>query len=219
MIVLVREDRRRDEHGGLLAFLQALEDRAGRDFRLAVANVAAQQAVHGGRSLHVLLDLLGGTQLICGLLVRECVLELFLPRGIGTERESGGHLALRGQLQEILGHIADGGLRPGFRLLPVTARQAVDLRRRRLAAHVLLDGIHLVHRHVQHVFARVADLQVVALAAVYRQLLDTGEPADPVRLVHDIVAFFDVREGLYFPSLGLFAARLGFCMDKDVCFA
>ncbi len=45
-VVLLGEDRRRGEHEHLLAVVGGLERRAQRDLRLAVADVAADQAVH-----------------------------------------------------------------------------------------------------------------------------------------------------------------------------
>ena len=51
--VLKREDRRRREDGDLLAVHHGLERGAHGHFRLAVPDVAAEQAVHGHRRFHV----------------------------------------------------------------------------------------------------------------------------------------------------------------------
>ena len=45
-VVLLGQDRRRHEHGDLLAGVDGLERRADGDLGLAVADVAADQAVH-----------------------------------------------------------------------------------------------------------------------------------------------------------------------------
>ena len=63
--VLEREHRRRREERHLLAVHHRLERRAHRDFRLAVADVAAEQPVHGRGRFHVALDVGDG-----GLLIR-----------------------------------------------------------------------------------------------------------------------------------------------------
>ena len=55
-VVLVGEDRRRREDGRLLAVEDALEDGPHRDLGLAVADVAAEEAVHRLLRLHVALD-------------------------------------------------------------------------------------------------------------------------------------------------------------------
>ena len=51
--VLLGEQRRRHQHGHLLAVLHRLERRPHRDLGLAVADVAADQPVHRDRLLHV----------------------------------------------------------------------------------------------------------------------------------------------------------------------
>ena len=56
LLMLKRQHRRRREERHLLAVHHRLERGAHRDFGLAVADVAAQQAVHRRRRFHVALD-------------------------------------------------------------------------------------------------------------------------------------------------------------------
>ena len=84
--VLGDQQRGRHQHGDLLAVLDRLERRAHGDLGLAVADVAADQPVHRDRPLHVGLDLVDGAQLVGGLVEREGVLELALPRGVRRRR-------------------------------------------------------------------------------------------------------------------------------------
>ena len=63
-VMLLGQHGRRHQHGDLLAKLDGFEGGAHRHFRLAVADVAAEQAIHRPGLLHVLLDLLGGDDLI-----------------------------------------------------------------------------------------------------------------------------------------------------------
>ena len=74
--VLLGEQRGGHQHRDLLALHHGLERRAQRDLRLAEPDVAADQAVHRLRPLHVALDLVDRRQLVAGLLVRERVLQL-----------------------------------------------------------------------------------------------------------------------------------------------
>ena len=74
--VLGGEQRRRREHGDLLAVLDRLERGADRDLGLAEADVAAHQAVHRVRPLHVGLDVGDRRALVGRLDVREGVLHL-----------------------------------------------------------------------------------------------------------------------------------------------
>ena len=62
--MLEGQHRRGRQNGHLLAVHHGLERRAQRHFRLAVADIAAQQAVHGRRRLHVALDVGHGRDLI-----------------------------------------------------------------------------------------------------------------------------------------------------------
>ena len=202
LVVLLDEQRRRHEHGDLLAVLDGLEGGAHGDLGLAEADVAADQAVHRDRLFHVGLDLVDGGELVGGLLVRERVLQLLLPRGVGAEREAGGALAGRIQLDQVLGDLVDvlAGLRLGSR--PVGAAELVELRG--LRADVLADLVELVGRDEQLVgrcaaFARrVFDDQVFARrpvgAGADGALAHADEPADAVLLVHHVVAGLQLHQ-------------------------
>ena len=74
--VLRREQRRRGEHGDLLAVLDRLERGADGDLGLAEPDVAAHEAVHRVRPLHVGLDVGDGDALVGRLDEREGVLHL-----------------------------------------------------------------------------------------------------------------------------------------------
>ena len=58
--MLKGEDGRGREHGDLLAVLHGFEGCAHGYFRLAVANVAAEQAIHGACRFHIALDVGNG---------------------------------------------------------------------------------------------------------------------------------------------------------------
>ena len=80
--VLLGEDRRRRQHEHLLAVVGRLERGAQRDLGLAVADVAADEAVHRLRALHVGLDVLDRLALVGRLLPGEARLELAQPLGV-----------------------------------------------------------------------------------------------------------------------------------------
>ena len=86
--VLLHQERRRHQHGHLLAVLHRLERRTHGDLGLPVADVTADEAVHRDRPLHVGLDLVDARLLVGRLDVRERVLQLALPRGVGRRRRS-----------------------------------------------------------------------------------------------------------------------------------
>ena len=106
LLMLKRQHGGRRQKRDLLAVHHRLERGAHRDFGLAVADVAAQQAVHRRRRLHVLLDVGDRGLLIRRQLVFERVLELLLPVRIGAERMARHRLARGVELEQLLRHVA-----------------------------------------------------------------------------------------------------------------
>ena len=117
--MLLHEQGRRHEHGDLFGVLHRFECRAQRDFGLAEPHVAANEPVHRNRLFHVGLHVVDCGELVGGLLIRERVFELFLPRRVFAEGEPFRLLACRIQLDEVLGDLMDVFLRLGLRLRPV----------------------------------------------------------------------------------------------------
>ena len=128
--MLLGEDRRGHQHQRLLAGLGGLEGGAQGDLGLAVADVAADEAVHGVRRLHVVLDLVDGLGLVLGLLEGEGVLEPPRELAVGREGEAGDGLPGGVELQQLAGHLDDGLARARLDRLPVRAAELVERRRR-----------------------------------------------------------------------------------------
>ena len=104
-VVLEGEYGGRREHSRLLVITDRLERGAHRDFRLAVADIAAQQPVHGQLRFHVTLHVDDGLSLVLGLAEFEGVLKLLHPLGIGRELVALCGLTLRIELQQFVGHV------------------------------------------------------------------------------------------------------------------
>ena len=115
--VLARQERRRDQDGRLRPVLHRLEDGPDRHLGLAEADVAADQAVHRPRLLHVGLDVGDGLELVLGLDEAERRLHLGLPRGVRAEGVALDGQAAPVELDQLGGHLAGG--RP--RLAPACA--------------------------------------------------------------------------------------------------
>src|SRR5690606_26822340 len=183
---------RGDEDGDLLAVLDGLEGGPHRDLRLAVADVAADQAVHGDRLLHVLLDLGDGGQLVGRLRVGEGVLQFPLPGGVGAEGVPGGGQPRAVQLDQVGGDLLDGLLGARLGLGPVGAAEPVQ--GGGLATDVLGDLFQLVGGDVEPVAGlaplggRVLHDKVLAGGALHGALHHLDVPADAVLLVDDVVA-------------------------------
>ena len=120
--VLEGEDGGGREHGDLLVIADGFEGGAHGDFGLAVADVAAEQAIHGLRGFHVANDVFDGLRLIFGFVEFEGVFELAEPiRCPGGKACPDGHFALGVKLEQFVGHVFHGlahasfGFGPGLR--------------------------------------------------------------------------------------------------------
>ena len=218
-VVLLHKDGGRGQERRLLAAHHALEDGAQGHFGLAVAHVAAEQAVHDARLFHVALDVLDGGELVGGLLVGEAVLELALPGGVRVEGVAGRGLAVGVEFQKFAGNLLDGGLDARLLPLPFAAGEAVEFGRLALGADVFLHAVELVGGHVEFVRALIADVQKVAVGALRGEAHRAHVLADAVVFVHHVVADGEVgKRGQLFAALGA-GARLLAAHAEDVRFA
>ncbi|MEI2704359.1 MAG: hypothetical protein V9E89_03635 [Ilumatobacteraceae bacterium] len=125
LVVLLREDRRRHQHGHLLAVIDRLERRPQRDFGFAVADIAADQAIHRVRLFHVRLDITHRAQLIFRLHIRERSFQFVLPGRIRARTAWPGALrAWRIQSEQFARFVLDRLLRPALDADPVLPGRA-----------------------------------------------------------------------------------------------
>ena len=191
--VLLGEHGRGREHGRLLAAEHGQQRRAQRHLGLAVADVAADEAVHGHAVLHVGEHGLDGAGLVGRLLERERLLELSkdgVGRGEGVPREGG---ALGVELQQLLGDLAGLGRDAPALVGPRLAAQLVEAHGRGVAARVPVAEADAVHGHVDGA-AVVLEVQEVLRHAAHDQLLEAAVPAHTVLVVHDGVALGDLAQ-------------------------
>ena len=148
--VLEGEDRSGREYGDLLAVLHGLEGGAHGDLGLAVTDIAAEQAVHGLRGLHVVLDVGDGGDLVFGLVEVEGVVELALHVAVGRKRGADGGLALRVELNQLGAHVGHRFLDACLGLVPGLRSELVEFGRRAgLAAAIFLDEVEARERDVE----------------------------------------------------------------------
>ena len=192
--VLLGEDRRRDEDEHLLARLGRLEGGAQRDLGLAVADVAADQAVHRALGLHVALDELDRLALVRRFLVREVRFELPQPLAVLGEAVAGAAAALGVEVEQLAGQLHRGAAGARLDRLPALAAELGERRVRAARADVAADLRELVDRHEDLVRAGELEVEVVAGDAGDGLRVEAGEAGEAVVLVDDDVAGPQVGE-------------------------
>ena len=187
-VVLVGQQRRRHEHRDLLLVGDRFEGRAHRDFGLPVADVAADQAVHRPRGLHVGFGRVDGFLLVGRRLVGESLFHLGLPRGVGAEGEAARHLALGVELDEFVGDFRQRFGDARLRARPIGAAHLGKPRALPFGGRVLRDLMHLRDRHQHPIAAGIAQIEIILRRAENRFGAQAEVLADAVHRVHDIIA-------------------------------
>ncbi len=118
LVVLEAEDCGGGEDCDLLSVLHGLEGGAHGDFGFAVADVAAEEAIHGLGGFHVALDVGDGGDLVVGFVEVEGVFELVLHVGVGGEGRALRGLALGIELEKLGRHVGHRFFYAGFGFLP-----------------------------------------------------------------------------------------------------
>ncbi len=121
------EQRGRHEDRDLFFIGDRLECRAHRNFRLAVADVAAHEPVHRTRAFHIGFGFVDGFGLIGRRIVGKRFLEFGLPRRVRRERVTGRTLALGVQLDESVGDFRERFGDTAFRARPIGAAILLSL--------------------------------------------------------------------------------------------
>ena len=204
LIVLLGEHGRRHQNGRLPPVEHALHHRAQGDLGLAVAHVAAQEAVHGHGLFHIGLDLIDASQLVVRLRIAEVLLKLRLPRAVGRKGVALRAAARGVERGELLGHAFRGRLGTRFRARPLRAAHFGELHRVILArADVFAHEVELRRRNIERIRPGVADFDIVFHRAVDRHLHDARKAADAMVFVHDEVADGEIGVGVDLLAVGL----------------
>ena len=153
--MLLRKHRSGHHHSHLLAINHSLEGRTNRNLGLAVAHVAAQQALHRLGLFHISLDFANRLQLVRRFLIGERFLELVLQLGIGAKGVPRHNLALSVQAQKLLRQLRNCLGRLGRGALPIGATHFGKAWHRSLAAHIFMQKANLVHRHIELIITGV----------------------------------------------------------------
>ena len=185
--MLLAQNRGGDEHGDLFAIEGSPETSADRDFGLSVADIAADQPVHGSRMLHARQHVLDGGALVRRFFEGKGGLE-FLEVGVsGRKRKTGGDFARSVHGQKFRGHVAERFLDLVASLLPGLSTETVNARLHAVGASVTLDEVEPIHRQEESVATEVLHAQEFADDAARLQFHEAAVGANPVFGVNEIV--------------------------------
>ena len=210
--VLLGENGGRDEHGDLLAVHDGFERGAHRDLGLAVADVAADQAVHRPPAFHVPLGVEDRLVLVGGFLVGERGLELVLPGRVLRKRVPAEGLAPGVGFEERRGQVAHGVLGRQLFAGPPLAAERVQVGPAPADPDVAAQQVRLRDRHVELGLFRVLDGEHLLLLSVEFDLIQAEVLADAVVHVNDQFAGLDVGP-LGDPRAGRLARAVPFSME------
>ena len=184
--VLAGEQRRRRDHRDLHAGGRGDVGGAERHLGLAEADVAADQAVHRAARFHVAEHVGDGAQLVLGLGIGEAGAELLPGVVVGRGQDRAlAQLALGGEADQPVRHVADARLEPRLLRLPGAAAEAVE---QAFLVAVAREQLDVLDRQVQLVAAGVFEAQALVRRAHRGDGLEPAVAADAVVDVDDEVA-------------------------------
>ena len=163
-----------------------------RHFRLAEADVAADEPVHRPALGEVFGDRVDARELIVGLLIREARDELVIGPIRHAEDRRRPCLARSRNLDQLLRHLADALLHAGLASLPGRAAELVEIRVRLVGA-VARQKLHVLDGQEELVAARIFEFHAVVRSACRRDGLEADEPADAVIGMHHEIARREAR--------------------------
>ena len=192
--VLLRQDRRRRQHGHLFAAFDGEKRRAHGDFGFAVTDVAADQTVHGFFALHAGEGFVDGALLVGGFFILEGRFEFFVHVVRRREGGAGARFAQGVKLDQFFGHGENRFARLGFDFFPSRAAETVECRLGAVAADIFLHHVDAVHRQIQPVAAFVFQMQKLAFDAGDFEKFETAINADAVIQMHDEVVLLELAQ-------------------------
>jgi len=194
--MLDTQHRRRGQHGDLLARLDGLKGRTHGQLGFAVADIAAQQAVHRNRFGHVAFDLVGGGQLVGRFLIRKGFFEFLLPQRIGPESKTAEFLPLSLHFQQFGGQFLHTNGDLLFLLFPFFGADTAEHRAARHGADEFMHEVNVGGGDVNPHLVGVFDGQVFAGAPGLFHHLDTEKTTDAIGHMDNVIALAEVHQAV-----------------------
>ena len=189
--MLARQQRRRHDDGDLLAAHGHDEGGAQRDFGLAEADIAADEAIHRPPAGQVFDRVGDGVFLVLGLLIGKPRAEFVIEALRRIDRRERTQFARRRDADEFGGDLAHALLHARLALLPACPAQAIELRRAFVGAVArqefdILDG-------QEQLAAVILDLEAVMRRAERIDRVQAHIAADAMLDMRDEIARREAR--------------------------
>ena len=187
IIMLLGKDGRRHQKYHLFALLCRLERRTDRHFRLAISDIAADQAIHDLIALHIVFHRFDRLQLIVRLIKRKRLFELFLPDRVLSIAESLFPLSRRIKLHQIFCNIFNCTAYSCLDTSPLLRPQFVQFRAFCLRICIFLDDIELRCRHIKVASAGILHLHVIFCDFIDFYFFNPAVNAESVVFMHHVI--------------------------------
>ena len=192
--MLLGEHGRGREYRHLFAVHDRLERGANGDFGFAKAGIAANQAVHRPRLLHVDFCFDDCFQLVRCFAKWKRMLKLGLPFRVGTKRVAGMRFALSLEGEHFARVVENGGRGVFLRARPFCVAKRTEWRRLFADTDVAGNEIGLFKRHIKFRFIGKLEDQNFLRSVLRREFFKTEEPSDAVFEMDNEVALTQLTE-------------------------
>ena len=176
----------------MLPFHDGEEGGSNRHFRLAVTDIAADEAIHGPFLLHVSENIFNGFVLIRSLLEWERGLKFAVEMIRRRKGMAFTHLAGRIDHQQLLGHRQNRFAGLGLNLLPRASPKPVQTGPRSISADIFLDQIDPIDRQVEPIASFIFEMEKLSLNFCYAEKFEPPIDADSVVQMNHIVILLEL---------------------------
>src|SRR5580704_14076524 len=194
LVMLKGEDCGGSENCDLLGVGDGFDRGAHSHFGFAVADVAAQEAIHWRGAFHVALNVGDGEVLVGSFLELEGIFKFALEVAVWRKRQAWGGFSGCVEGEELLGHVFERLSDAGLARIPAGAAEFVERWMRAFDDAIALHQVHALERNVEAGVFGVAEQHEFATAAVGFDLAETLELADTVIDVDYEIAWLEFRE-------------------------
>ena len=219
IIVLLRQNRGRNQINDLLSLLHRLEGSSDGNFRLAVSHITADQAIHNLAALHILLSSRNCSKLILRLLKGKHFLKFLLPDCVLSVLETIFLLTDGIKLHQILCHLSCclPDLTLGF--IPFLGSKFVQFGTFCVCRCIFLDHIKTGCQNIEIPAIPIFYLDIILDNLLHLYLFNSPVDSKPMIFMNHIIPDLQFIEIINLsPFIGFFLFLLLFIGTENIAF-